>query len=214
LVYDSFDQIDDDFPSDAIANNTRTYWRPGARTALKLCSLFAVQHIYTTAQGTYTENILKQLDKNGINRSVFHTIIHRGIAPASVKNGKDLRLIVEDIDNKKRGRQQESSLLHRMILFDDRTNNFTPQEGRNGAHVLSFDVAVVNKEPNDVADDNNNATTLVPITFIDWWREGTEVARLVAISMLAFWIPGDVRDTVLPMVRTQQHKERFPTTGK
>ncbi|KAL7447547.1 hypothetical protein ACHAWC_000001, partial [Mediolabrus comicus] len=59
-----FDQIDDDFPynKSTLEPNTRTYFRPGARTALYLCSKFAVCHVYTAAQESYTTNILNELD--------------------------------------------------------------------------------------------------------------------------------------------------------
>ena len=123
---DYFDQIDDDFPYDAetLAPNTRTFWRPGARAALKLCSCFAVIHVYTAAQGTYTANILDALDPD---RNLFGKgarIIHRDDYPQIVRNGKDLRV---GTDN-----------MQRAILFDDRVKNFEPQNHKNGIPVVPF----------------------------------------------------------------------------
>jgi NLI interacting factor-like phosphatase len=120
--YDYFDQIDDDFPFEKGIPNTRSYWRPGARTMLQLFRFFTIQHVFTAAQETYTENILQQMD-----RSLFHTIIHRDEIPQP--KGKDLLHIVEKACPNK---------LHRCILWDDRTKNFRPQNGENGVHVVPF----------------------------------------------------------------------------
>jgi NLI interacting factor-like phosphatase len=147
-IFDSFDQIDDDFPVDnEHTPNTRTYWRPGARTALSFCSLFAIQHVYTTAQSTYTSNVLDELDPN---RTFFHTVIHRDMEPASVQQGKDLSLIEKSVlataaDGKESSSSTTTattslSLMNRIVLLDDRVKNFAPQDGQNGIHVFPFQV--------------------------------------------------------------------------
>jgi hypothetical protein len=110
-----FDQIDDDFPYEKGVANTRTYWRPGAHQALQFCRLLSHQHVFTTAQGSYTENIMRELDPN---RTIFDEVVHRGMFPESVKNGKELSLITDKID--------------RAVLFDDKLKNFRPQNGTNG----------------------------------------------------------------------------------
>ena len=122
--YDSFTQIDDDFPYRGTRPNTRTYWRPGARGALQLFRYFAVQHVYTAAQETYTENILDQMD-----RTLFTTVLHRDCCKQP--NGKDLQDIID---------RNPNISLSRCILFDDRTRNFQPQDGENGVHVKLFEV--------------------------------------------------------------------------
>lgn len=126
--YDYFDQIDDDFPFQGDLPNTRTYWRPGARTLLQLFRFVAVQHVFTAAQETYTDNILQQMDQ-----SLFHTVIHRD--QISQPKGKDLQHILQAC-------QQDYPRvgLHRCILWDDRTKNFQPQQGENGVHVVPFEV--------------------------------------------------------------------------
>ena len=205
IAYDYFDQIDDDFPFlDTNTPNTRTFWRPGARTALAVCGLFSVQHVYTTAQETYTDNILAQVDPE---RTIFQTVIHRDIAPHSVQTGKDLQLIILQAEEAAAAKNQETTAnhnytigLHRMVLFDDRTKNFTPQQGENGVHVVPFQVAVP-KKAIDLDDD-------ITITWDDWVRESGEVARMVGISLLALLVP-DVRP-LLRWVRSHEHNERFP----
>ena len=209
---DSFDQIDDDFPFDKdgqTPNNTRTYWRPGARTMLKFCSYFAVQHIYTTAQGTYTDNILNALDPS--IRSLFQTIIHRDVAPSSVKKGKDLSLIVKavllsdevdqgkDMSNSMDNTYVSSSLLNRrMVLFDDRVKNFTPQNGFNGIHVWPFQIKVEE-------DDSRNQ----PIFDLNQYcLELLEVSRMASISVLCLLVP-DVR-SVVSFFKSKAHDEKFP----
>mmetsp|Transcript_44721 Transcript_44721/g.93839 ORF Transcript_44721/g.93839 Transcript_44721/m.93839 type:complete len:265 (+) Transcript_44721:25-819(+) len=120
-----FDQIDDDFPYDAetLTPNTRTYFRPGALMALQLCSFFAVVHVYTAAQESYTNNILKEMDPEG---KMFETrAIHRDAFPQIVREGKDLRLGTEN--------------MQRAILFDDRQKNFRPQNYENGIVIEPFD---------------------------------------------------------------------------
>lgn len=117
-----FDQIDDDFPYEGSAPNTRTFWRPGARAALAACGVFATQHVFTAAQDTYTANIMRELDG-----SAFATVTTRDGVPSCVKRGKDLSLVVDRAD--------------RSLLFDDRAKNFRPQRGRNGVLVKPYDRA-------------------------------------------------------------------------
>ena len=117
-----FDQIDDDFPFEDNSPNTRTYWRPGAKAALQFC----VQHVYTTAQRTYTENIMAKLDPKG---ELFQTIVHRDLRPDSVKRRKDLSIFTDRLD--------------RAILFDDKIKNFQPQYGKNGIQTKPYDEAAV-----------------------------------------------------------------------
>lgn len=115
-----FDQIDDDFDYEEEIPNTRTYWRPGARTALKLCGLLgARQHVYTAAQGTYTANILSELDPHG---TTFDSVTHRDAVPQP--NGKDLAVVTDRLD--------------RSLLLDDRASNFRPQGGENGVLVPKY----------------------------------------------------------------------------
>jgi len=89
--------------------------------ALRLCSYFGVLHIYTAAQGTYTNNILNELDRE---RSVFQRVIHRDDFPQIVKEGKDLSVGTDD--------------MKRAILFDDKLSNFKPQNYENGIGVAPF----------------------------------------------------------------------------
>ena len=208
---ESFDQIDDDFPFVENQPNTRTYWRPFARTALHFCSLFATQHVYTTAQGTYTENILNQLDPD---RTLFQTVIHRDVAPDSVKNGKDLKLIAAAARNAETATTEE--MMKRLILFDDRTKNFTPQNGENGVHVVSYEIKDLITEQSRAShsqdDDNSNIHNppeQLPISFL--LQEGKEVGRFVLISILALYTP-DVR-SILPYFRSSEHNKRFPKSS-
>ena len=165
-----FDQIDDDFPFNDDTPNTRTYWRPGAKAALKVCSLFSIQHVYTTAQRTYTDNIMAELDPKG---ELFQIIVHRDLRPDSVKRGKDLSVITDRLD--------------RAILFDDKTKNFGPQNGKNGIQTQPYDEAGVR---------GGDATQVM------------EMARLVGISVLAL-VVSDVRDVVVPFFNSQEHRELF-----
>ena len=144
--------------------------------ALKVCSLFGKQHVYTTAQKTYTDNILAHLDPH---RTLFEKIIYREKAPESVKQGKDLLHLTDRLD--------------RVILFDDRTKNFTPQAGKNGVHVLSYE-----RIREKVGDKTANGN----------WRELQEISRLVGISVLALLV-SDVRQ-VLYYFRSEEHEQRFP----
>eukprot|EP01082_Thalassiosira_pseudonana_P007474 g7054.t1 g7054 contig23:1760911-1761789(-) len=101
--------------------NTRTYFRPGARAALQICSYIGILHVYTAAQESYTNNILKQLDPD---RRLFDKVIHRDDYPATVKEGKDLTVGTDRMD--------------RAILFDDKVSNFQPQQFENGISVLPY----------------------------------------------------------------------------
>lgn len=167
-----FDQIDDDFDFREGTPNTRTFLRPGAHAALRFVGTFATQHIYTAAQATYTNNILEHLDPKG---EIFATVTHRDIVPHQewdplAKEGKDLRMIPG---------VNESILPVRMILFDDRLYNFTPQPA-NGIHVRSYD---------DVGSR-------------DW-----ELARLCFIAGLALLAP-DVRP-LLKIFWSDDQKSKF-----
>ncbi|KAL7536548.1 hypothetical protein ACHAXR_007233, partial [Thalassiosira sp. AJA248-18] len=117
-----FHQIDDDFPiADDLSPNTRTYFRPGAQMALQLCSYFGILHVYTAAQESYTNNILKELDPD---RTLFTRVIHRDEFPQIVKEGKDLIVVTDN--------------MRRAILFDDKLSNFKPQKYENGIAVDPF----------------------------------------------------------------------------
>ncbi|KAL9184369.1 hypothetical protein ACHAXT_002455 [Thalassiosira profunda] len=121
---DQFEQIDDDFDFDpqTLSPNTRTYFRPGAQAALRLCSLFATNHVYTAAQESYTNNILTELDPD---KSLFGPrVLHRDDYPQIVKEGKNLEVATDN--------------MQRAILFDDRERNFKPQRYENGVAVLPF----------------------------------------------------------------------------
>jgi hypothetical protein len=217
--YDAFDQIDDDFPvANPATPNTRTYWRPGARTALSFCRLFAIQHVYTTAQGTYTANVLQELDPH---RTLFHTVLHRDLAPASVQQGKDLSLIAKAVvtttstasagqDPSSSSSSSSLSLMNRLVLLDDRVHNFAPQNGKNGLHVFPFQVKKVPANENDIDDniDSSSSTAVMNSIQMDTMQEMREVARLVGIAMLCF-LSTDAR-WVLSYFQSPQHQQRFP----
>jgi hypothetical protein len=161
---DYFDQIDDDFPfENEHTPNTRTFWRPGARTALWACSLFATQHVYTAAQESYTNNIMKELDPQG---RLFASVTHRDSRPEIVTHGKDLSAVLTT---------DTINCLHRALLFDDRVKNFDPQNGKHGIHVRKF------QSPHQHDQ-----------TFGAKAREAMEMSRLVAASFTAL-IFTDVR---------------------
>ena len=178
-----FDQIDDDFKAEAGQPNTRTAWRPGARFGLRVLSLFATQHVYTAAQGTYTANIMREVERapcvvRGLCDALpFATVLHRDLVPhhdhhttPDVARGKDVRRVVGSTDE----------ALARVILFDDRVANFEPQP-RNGVHVRPFRAADV-----EFGGDR-------------------EFLRLAAIALVAFFAP-DVRP-VLAWFRTARLEE-------
>lgn len=165
---DFFDQIDDDFPYDpeAPAPNTRTFWRPGARSALTLCSCFAVMHIYTAAQKTYTTNVLNDLDPDG---RLFSTrVIDRDDRPQIVKEGKDLRA--------------GTSGMRRAILFDDKVKNFEPQNHENGVAVVPFTTARVAecKEWDGYLQEVKEMSRLVGIGFWSSVHFSGDVRKVVA----------------------------------
>ena len=117
----SFDHIDDDFPFEPGVPNTRTFWRPGAKLALRICRLFCHQSVFTAAQASYTANIMNQLGDQA--STLFDNVIHRDMV--SVRGGKDLSHI-------------SKARMDRLLLFDDRVKNFAPQNGSNGIHVLAY----------------------------------------------------------------------------
>ena len=157
--FEFFDQIDDDFPFENGKENTRTYWRPGARMAPKVFEAFMVQHVFTAAQATYTENILEQMEDD---RSLFSTVIHRDSVPQP--KGKDLQKTINAC------RESYPNLgLDRCILFDDRARNFRPQNGENGLHVRPFQVGKVAEQR--------------------VLREYAEIARWMGIAILVLLAP-------------------------
>ncbi len=168
LIY--FDQIDDDFPYDdkSLAPNTRTYFRPGAQLAIKLCNIFGTVHIYTAAQETYTNNIVNELMNSGI---LFQEVLNRDKFPLIVSEGKDLNVFGNRYN------------LRRSILFDDKQENFRPQNYENGIAVVPFTPDRVQK----IRDGS----------WVAYLEELKEMSRLVGI---AFWssthLSGDVRRVV------------------
>ena len=178
-----FDQVDDDFKVEPGQPNTRTVWRPGARFGLRVLSLLATQHVYTAAQGTYTANIMAEVERapcvaRGLCAALpFTTVLHRDLVPhhdhhatPGVARGKDVRRIV--------GANGEA--LSRVILYDDRVSNHEPQP-RNGVHVRPFLVSDVE------------------------FGGDVEFLRLTGIALLAFFAP-DVRP-VLAWFRTARLEE-------
>eukprot|EP00527_Entomoneis_sp_CCMP2396_P003187 CAMPEP_0198139590 /NCGR_PEP_ID=MMETSP1443-20131203/2878_1 /TAXON_ID=186043 /ORGANISM="Entomoneis sp., Strain CCMP2396" /LENGTH=132 /DNA_ID=CAMNT_0043801763 /DNA_START=105 /DNA_END=500 /DNA_ORIENTATION=- len=118
--------------------NTRTFWRPGARTVLRILSRFCQLHVYTAAQGTYAKNIMDELDHP--NSKLFVTVIHRDLVPhydhdsqAARTQGKDLTVLFANND--------DDALLTlpapRIVLLDDKVTNFIPQPA-NGLHVKPY----------------------------------------------------------------------------
>ncbi|KAL3779889.1 hypothetical protein HJC23_001479 [Cyclotella cryptica] len=167
-----FDQIDDDFPYDAktLAPNTRTYFRPGVRTALQLCSYFGILHVYTAAQESYTNNIMKELDPDA---SLFTKVLHRDEFPAIVKEGKDLSIATDRLD--------------RAILFDDKTSNFKPQRYENGIGVIPYTSDRVEKY---LCTDGYDK-------WDPYLEEVKEMARLVFIAFSgSIHLSGDARKVV------------------
>lgn len=167
-----FDQIDDDFPYDdrSLTPNTRTYFRPGAQLALKLCNIFGTIHVYTAAQESYTNNIVNDL-KNSDYRIMFQEVLHRDAFPLIVSEGKDLNVAGDRYN------------LQRSILFDDKQSNFRPQNYENGIAVAPFTPERVQK----IRDGS----------WIVYLEELKEMSRLVGI---AFWssthFSGDARRVV------------------
>ena len=93
-----FDQYDDDLPppdNGEFPYNTRTYWRPGARAALKIVSAFATMHIYTAAQASYCAQVQRRLEADGLH---FASTTHRESHSQHdmMREGKDLRLALHE----------------------------------------------------------------------------------------------------------------------
>lgn len=108
---DYFDQIDDDFPFIEGIPNTRTWFRPYAKKVLHILSYFTIQHIFTSAQKTYTDNITNEL-KRSTKYNYFKVIKHRDLYPKHhlKTNGKNLIEIVGE---------KNTHLLKRTLFFDD-----------------------------------------------------------------------------------------------
>jgi len=163
-----FDQIDDDFdiPDDG-SPNTRTFIRPGAQMALKICNMLGIIHVYTAAQESYTYNILNILDPK---RTLFTEVIHRCDYPKIVTEGKDLSVV-------------NGGVHHRSILFDDKESNFLPQKYENGVLVKPFNSECV------ANCDAGSWTAYI--------KEVKEMSRLVCIALYSsLYISGDVRTVV------------------
>ena len=216
-----FDQIDDDFPynKSTLEPNTRTYFRPGAQTALYLCSKFAVCHVYTAAQESYTTNILNELDPT---RELFKGfVLHRCDYPKIVKEGKDLTVVmmsrsggVGDTNNTDDGDIREDYMnnnedehairLERAILFDDKISNFIPQRYENGVSVIPFSLKRLNNcigsNTNENDDNSSSSSATIGATVKNWAAyldEIKEMSRLVGISLWAtVHFSGDVRKVV------------------
>lgn len=131
------DITDDDFAHEPNVPNTRTFLRPGVRWLLQFVGWIAErQHVYTAAQGTYTDAVLKLIDPK---KTIFNHIIHRDDIPhhdhtRGASRGKDLRHILLRINNENRTppateMENASKIMnnHRIILLDDRFYNFEPQ---------------------------------------------------------------------------------------
>ena len=203
-----FDQIDDDFPYTPLTvANTRTYFRPGAKVALWLCSKLGICHVYTAAQESYTMNILDELDPN---KEVFRgVVLHRTEYPRIVRDGKDLTVLMgggtsndDDGDGANNDKKEPNDIrLERAILFDDKVSNFKPQKYENGVSVLPFSEERLNK---CLSSTNNNSSSSSIENYhnaMDNWtaylEEVKEMARLVGISVWGtVHLSGDVRKVV------------------
>lgn len=156
---DYFDQVDDDFPYENWDTpNTRTWFRPFAKTVLKILSFFTKQHVFTSAQESYTNNILNHLNKCNLN--VFDKVLHRDLYKKGYlrKHGKNICEIIgyndenggdhdHDHDDGK-----ENPLIKRTLLFDDQKRYLKPwpnngilvkpygdvEEGKNDREMLRF----------------------------------------------------------------------------
>lgn len=224
---DYFDQIDDDFPfnSHTQSPNTRTYFRPGAKFALWVCSKLGVCHVYTAAQESYTSNIMRELDpKHEIFKGY---VLHRTDYPKIVKEGKDLTVVMttgsnaanynattssttddtstkdDDTNNK-----NEDIRLERAILFDDKVSNFKPQQYENGVGVVPFTAQRLNKCIGCSSTSSSNGHhgggcrskenySVVIDNWAAYLEEVKEMARLVGISIWGtiHW-SGDARKVV------------------
>lgn len=129
-------------------------------------------HVYTAAQKSYTNNILKELDPD---RTLFNKVLHRDEYPSIVKEGKDLRFALD------------SNQIHRAILFDDKVDNFKPQGYENGIGVKPYNARTVYQS----LHGKNEEKWEVYLT------EMKEMARLVGISLWSsIHFSGDVRRVV------------------
>jgi len=206
-----FDQIDDDFPYTPLTvANTRTYFRPGAKVALWLCSKLGICHVYTAAQESYTMNILQELDPN---KEVFRgVVLHRTGYPRIVRDGKDLTVVMgggasNDDDNGGSNTDKKESndiRLKRAILFDDKVSNFKPQKYENGVSVLPFSeerlnkcLSSTNKNSSSSSSSSNENYHCVMDNWTAYLQEVKEMARLVGISVWGtVHLSGDVRKVV------------------
>ena len=113
---DYFDQIDDDYPFQDNIPNTRTWFRQYAKLVINILSYMCYQHIFTSAQETYTCNILKAL-KEQTGNEYFKIIKHRDLyPPLFLRNGKSIFEIINGLTNNKNKRLL---LAKRTLLFDD-----------------------------------------------------------------------------------------------
>ena len=213
-----FDQIDDDFPynTQTLTPNTRTYFRPGAKLALWVCSKLGICHVYTAAQESYTYNILTELDPK---REVFKGfVLHRTEYPRIVREGKDLTVVMgsncrntvcassekrhhDDDDDETTYDKNETTneiRLERAILFDDKVSNFKPQRYQNGVGVIPFTEQRLNKL---ITNNNGSGSSVNNDSVVNNWAayldEVKEMARLVGISVWGtVHLSGDVRKVV------------------
>merc|ERR1711988_427320 len=101
---------------------------------IRFVSNFVVNHVYTAAQGSYTNNVMQRLDPDD---ELFRTVTHRDIVPHHNFHGtttagfvgKDLGVVP--------GLLEADRLPRRAILIDDRVYNFDPQPD-NGVHVQGY----------------------------------------------------------------------------
>lgn len=145
---DSFDQVDDDFPfTDDGKPNTRTFWRKGAKLLVTLLRPFAVQYVFTSAQGSYCKNVVDQIDPSG---QVFKRVVHRDMFPPSElgKTGKHIAPLL--FDEGGGSNKLVGNAARRAILFDDQPR-YHKSQPQNGLLVRPFQ---------DVAEGDNNDETL------------------------------------------------------
>mmetsp|Transcript_13975 Transcript_13975/g.29493 ORF Transcript_13975/g.29493 Transcript_13975/m.29493 type:complete len:253 (-) Transcript_13975:171-929(-) len=109
------------------------------------------------------------------NRTLFASVIHRDTQHFNGRQRSPLR-----------GKDltflfgDDESSLRRVVFFDDRLYNFEPQPS-NGVHVRPYNEDVVE------------------------FGGDVEMARVLAIAVLAFWAPSDVRP-LLRQFQTPRHK--------
>lgn len=163
-----FDQIDDDFPFETNSPNTRTYLRPLSTATIYFCSVIGRVHVYTAAQKTYTDNILKKIDPS---KTLFGQVLHRDDHPGIVRKGKDLIF----------ARGGENGL-RRSVLFDDKVANFAPQDYRNGIPIRPFTAARV------AACGQSNMACI---------SEASEMLKICFVALFCSVVPsGDARDVI------------------